>query len=122
MTWMKYVAGRMKSDYQYSNSIVYNNYPWPKDPSEKNKKKVEYKAQKVLDARAEFPDSSLADLYDPLTMPSKLVKAHNELDKAVDLCYRPQPFTSESVRIEYLFELYNEYTAPLMKEGKRRKL
>ncbi|NOR45581.1 MAG: class I SAM-dependent DNA methyltransferase, partial [Candidatus Delongbacteria bacterium] len=120
MTWMKYVAGRMKSDYQYSNSIVYNNYPWPKNPSEKNKKKVEDKAQKVLDVRAEFPDSSLADLYDPLTMPPKLVKAHNELDKAVDLCYRPQPFASESARIEYLFELYNEYTAPLMKVVKRR--
>ncbi len=87
-----------------------------KDPSEKNKKAVEQKAQKVLDVRAEFPDSSLADLYDPLTMPPKLVKAHHELDKAVDLCYRPQAFPNEAARIEYLFDLYNEYTMPLLKE------
>lgn len=64
--------------------------------------------------RAEFEGSSLADLYDPLTMPPKLVKAHQELDKAVDLCYRPQAFTNEKNRIEYLFELYQEYTEPLL--------
>ena len=121
MTWVKYTCGRMKSDYQYSASIVYNNYPWPKDPSAKNKKLVETKAQNVLDVREEFPDSSLADLYDPLTMPPKLVKAHQELDKAVDLCYRPQPFTTETNRIEFLFELYNEYTSPLFKKGKKSK-
>ena len=63
----------------------------------------------MLDVRTEFPESSLADLYNPLTMPPKLVKAHQELDKAVDLCYRPQAFASENVRIEYLFDLYNEY-------------
>ncbi len=118
MTWVKYTCGRLKSDFRYSNTIVYNNYPWPKDPSEKNKLNVEEKAQKVLDVRAEFPDSSLADLYDPLTMPPKLVKAHQALDKAVDLCYRPQAFTNENARIEYLFDLYNQYTAPLLKEKK----
>ncbi|MCK4983465.1 MAG: class I SAM-dependent DNA methyltransferase, partial [Victivallaceae bacterium] len=121
MTWVKYVCGRLKSDYRYSNSIVYNNYPWPKEPSSKNKTKVELKAQKVLDVREEFPDSSLADLYDPLTMPPKLVKAHQELDKAVDLCYRPQAFTSENARIEYLFDLYNEYTSPMFNEKKTRR-
>jgi|10_taG_2_1085330.scaffolds.fasta_scaffold15960_2 hypothetical protein len=121
MTWLKYTCGRMKSDYIYSIQIVYNNYPWPKDPSDKNKKLVETKAQKVLDVRKEFPDSSLADLYDPLTMPPKLVKAHQELDKAVDLCYRPQPFTTETNRIEFLFELYNEYTSPLFKKEKGSK-
>ncbi len=110
MLWVENVAGRLKSDYSYSNTIVYNNFPWPKDISDKNKKAVEAKAQKVLDARAEFPDSSLADLYDPLSMPPKLVKAHQELDKAVDLCYRPQVFTNETARIEFLFDLYNEYT------------
>ena len=67
--------------------------------------------------RAEFSDSSLADLYDPLTMPPKLVKAHQALDKAVDLCYRPQAFPNETARIEFLFDLYNEYTQPLL-EGK----
>ena len=121
MVWMKYTCGRMKSDYNYSNSIVYNNYPWPKNPSDKNLKAVEEKAQKVLDVRAEFSGSSLADLYDPLTMPPKLVKAHQQLDKAVDLCYRPQAFTTETARIEFLFELYNEYTAPLLKEEKKKR-
>lgn len=111
MAWVKYTCGRLESRFRYSNTIVYNNYPWPFEPSDKKKQKVEQKAQKVLDVRAEFSDSSLADLYDPLTMPPKLVKAHQELDKAVDLCYRPQAFTNENARIEYLFELYNEYTA-----------
>ena len=110
MTWVKYTCGRIKSDYRYSNEMVYNNYPWAKEVSEKNKKKVEDKAQRVLDVRAEFPDSSLADLYHQLTMPPKLAKAHLELDKAVDLCYRPQAFTNETTRIEYLFDLYNQYT------------
>ncbi|MDP8202980.1 MAG: N-6 DNA methylase [Candidatus Tenebribacter mawsonii] len=121
MAWVKYTCGRMKSDYQYSASIVYNNFPWAKNPSEKNKKKVEIKAQKILDVRIEFPDSSLADLYDPLSMPPKLVKAHQELDKAVDLCYRPQVFINETARIEFLFELYNEYTMPILIEEKKTK-
>ena len=116
MAWVKYTCGRLKSDFRYSKDLVYNNYPWPKEPSDKNKKAVETKAQKVLDVRAEFPESSLADLYDPLTMPPKLVKAHQELDKAVDLCYRPQAFTNETARIEFLFDLYNEYTMPLLKK------
>lgn len=119
MAWVKYTCGRLKNDYRYSNKIVYNNYPWPKKPSEKNKTAVETKAQKVLDVRAEFPDSSLADLYDPLTMPPKLVKAHQQLDKAVDLCYRPQPFVHEMGRIEFLFQLYKEYTEPLV-NGKKK--
>ena len=105
----------MKSDYRYSNKLVYNNYPFPKSPSPKNKEKVEKAAQKVLDVRTNYLDSSLADLYDPLTMPPDLVKAHQQLDKAVDLCYRPQAFPNERVRIEFLFELYEEYVAPLLK-------
>ena len=119
MAWVKYTCGRLESRFRYSKDVVYNNYPWAKEPSEKNKKKVEEKAQKVLDVRAEFPDSSLADLYDPLTMPPKLVKAHQELDKAVDLCYRPQVFTTEASRIEFLFDLYNEYTSPMFNEKKK---
>jgi len=121
MTWVKYVCGRMKSDYRYSNSVVYNNYPWPENPSDKQKEVIEKAAQKVLDARAEFPNSSLADLYDPLTMPPVLVKAHNELDKAVDLAYRPQPFINETKRIEFLFELYDKYTAGLFVVEKKKK-
>ncbi|MDO8549132.1 MAG: class I SAM-dependent DNA methyltransferase [Ignavibacteria bacterium] len=121
MSWVKYTCGRMKSDFSYSNTIVYNNFPWPKNPTEKQIKTVEEKAQKVLDVRKEFPESSLADLYDPLTMPLALVKAHQELDKAVDLCYRPQPFPNETKRIEFLFELYEKYTNPLLSETKKKK-
>ncbi|PKL19552.1 MAG: SAM-dependent methyltransferase [Spirochaetae bacterium HGW-Spirochaetae-5] len=120
MVWVKYTCGRMKSDFRYTN-LVYNNYPWPENPSDKNIKLVEDKAQAVLDVRKEFPDSSLADLYDPLTMPPKLVKAHNELDKAVDLCYRSQPFVNETKRIEFLFELYEKYTAGMFKVEKKKK-
>jgi hypothetical protein len=121
MTWVKRTCGRLKSDFRYSKDVVYNNYPWPKDLSEKNKKKVEEKAQKVLNVRLEFSESNLADLYHQLTMPSKLIKAHLELDKAVDLCYRPQAFTNENARIEYLFDLYSEYTEPLLNEKKTKK-
>ena len=121
MSWVKYTCGRLESRLRYSKDVVYNNYPWAKDPSEKNKNKVEEKAQKVLDVRGEFPESSLADLYDPLTMPPKLVKAHQELDKVVDLCYRPQAFATENARIEFLFDLYNEYTSPMFNEKKSKK-
>jgi hypothetical protein len=121
MTWVRYTCGRLKSDYRYSKDIVYNNYPWPINPSDKQKQAVEEAAQAVLDARAQFPESSLADLYDPNTMPPVLVKAHQQLDKAVDLCYRPQPFTSEAKRIEYLFELYEKYTGGLFVPEKKSK-
>jgi hypothetical protein len=96
MVWVKFVCGRLESRYRYSNSIVYNNFPWPENPSSKQKKAVEKAAQAVLDAREQFANSSLADLYDPNTMPPVLIKAHQVLDKAVDLCYRPQPFTNET--------------------------
>lgn len=80
-------------------------------------------AQNVLDARAQFPNASLADLYDPNTMPPVLVKAHQALDKAVDVCYRPQPFINETKRIEFLFELYDKYTNGLFatEKPKRKK-
>jgi hypothetical protein len=119
MVWVKHTCGRLKSDYRYSKDIVYNNYPWPENPSDKQKQTVEEAAQAVLDARAQFPESSLADLYDPNTMPPDLVKAHQQLDKAVDLCYRPQPFPSEAKRIEYLFELYEKYTGGLFQPEKK---
>lgn len=121
MAWVKTVCGRIKSDYRYSKDIVYNNYPWPKEPGDKQVGAVEAAAQGVLDARATFTDASLADLYDPLTMPPELVKAHQVLDKAVDKCYRGAAFGSEAERLAFLFELYNAYTAPLIKgEGKKR--
>jgi hypothetical protein len=117
MAWMKVVCGRMKSDFRYSNTIVYNNYPWPKEPTAAQVKDVEEKAQAVLDARANHPDSSLADLYDPLTMPPDLMKAHQALDKAVDKCYRTKAFASETERVEFLFGLYGEYVAGTLKNG-----
>ncbi|MEN9549643.1 MAG: hypothetical protein RIR12_2234 [Bacteroidota bacterium] len=119
-TWTRYVSGRLESRISYSPA-VYNNYPYPQNTIYKQIQIIEAAAQKVLDARAEFPNSSLADLYDPLTMPPTLVKAHNELDKAVDLAYRPQAFTSEANRMVFLFELYEKYTADLFTKEKVKK-
>ncbi len=122
MAWVRTLCGRLKSDYRYSKDIVYNNFPWPQDPTVKQITAIENAAQKVLDARSEFSNSSLADLYDPRTMPPVLVRAHNELDKAVDLAYRPHPFTSEANRMVFLFELYEQYTAGLFADTKKAKL
>ncbi len=121
MAWVKNICGRLKSDFRYSKDIVYNNFPWPENPTEKQTKAIEDAAQHVLDVRTQFPNSSLADLYDPLTMPPSLVKAHNELDKAVDVAYRPQAFTNEAKRMEFLFELYEKYTADLFTKEKKKR-
>jgi len=121
MAWVKATCGRLESRFRYSNTIVYNNFPWPENPTEKQIKAIETAAQSVLDARLQFPDSSLAELYDPLKMPPALSDAHKKLDKAVDLAYRPQPFTSEANRMEFLFELYEKYTAGLFAKEKVKK-
>jgi len=124
MAWVKQVCGRLKSDYGYSAGLVYNNYPWPDSPTEKQRAAVEAKAQGVLDARAKFPQASLADLYDPLTMSPALTKAHAELDKAVERCYRPEPFASDRARVEFLFALYEKLISPLtagLTTGKRKR-
>ena len=86
MAWMRAVCGRLKSDYRYSKDVVYNNFPWP-SPTEEQRKKIEQTARQILDARKLYPDDSLADLYDPLTMPPELRKAHAENDKAVMNAY-----------------------------------
>jgi hypothetical protein len=121
MAWVKSVCGRLESRFRYSKDIVYNNFPWPDNPNVKQIKAIETAGQKILDARLEFPKSSLSDLYDTLTMPPVLIKAHNELDKAVDLAYRSQPFTSEANRMVFLFELYEKYTADLFTKEKPKK-
>ncbi|WP_374551950.1 type IIL restriction-modification enzyme MmeI, partial [Flavobacterium sp.] len=121
MAWVKTTCGRLESRFRYSKDIVYNNYPWPENPSDKQIKTIEEKAQNVLDVRASFPNSSLADLYNPLTMPPALVKAHNELDKAVDAAYSKQNFSTEAKRMEFLFELYEKYTADLFAKEKPKK-
>ena len=113
MTWMKYVCGRLESRFRYSNQLVYNNFPWPLNPSEKSIKKVKTAAEKVLTVRKNYSSANPADLYDPLAMPKDLVNAHKKLDRAVDVCYRPQKFPDERRRIEYLFEVYEKITEPL---------
>jgi len=110
MAWMRSVCGRMKSDYQYSNTIVYNNFPWP-NPTEKEIKAIEEKAQAILDARAEHQTSTLADLYNPLTMPPNLVKAHQNLDKAVDAAYGYKSGKDDATRVAFLFALYQDLLA-----------
>jgi hypothetical protein len=119
MAWMRSVCGRIKSDYRYSNSIVYNNFPWP-SPAARQKEAVEKAAQAVLDARAQFPDASLAELYEPLTMPPVLVKAHQTLDRAVEKAYGKE-FTNDADRAAHLFYLYQTLTEGLIARKARRK-
>ena len=119
MAWMRAVCGRLESRYRYSASVVYNNFPWPPNPTAKQTADIESKAQAVLDARAKFPDSTLADLYDPLTMPPTLQKAHQALDKATDRAYRPAPFNNEATRVAHLFTLHQQHTAPLLPKKKQ---
>ncbi len=121
MSWMRQVCGRLESRYIYSNNIVYNNFPFPKNPTKNQIKAVEEKAQKVLDARKSYPNSSLADLYNPLTMPPELVKAHSELDKAVDTTYGKTNFKNEKERIEFLFCLYQQYISELPEKKLKQK-
>lgn len=120
MAWVRSVTGRLKSDYQYSAGIVYNNYPWP-EPNDKQRAAIENAAQAVLDARATHPQSSLADLYDPLTMPANLLKAHQVLDKAVDAAYGYKGANTDAARVAFLFERYQAITSLLPAAQKTRK-
>lgn len=124
MSWVRGVCGRLKSDYRYSAGIVYNNFPWPETPTAKQKQSIEAAAQRVLDVRTQFPDASLADLYDPLTMPAVLLKAHQALDKAVDAAYGKANFKTEAERVAFLFELYQKYISllPMEKAKKAKKI
>lgn len=109
MAWMRAICGRLKSDYSYSNTIVYNNFPWP-TPSEEQKAKIEQTAQAILDARALYPDSSLADLYDELTMPIELRKAHQANDVAVMAAYGfPKTYTESDI-VAALMKKYKDLT------------
>ena len=150
MAWVRQVTGRLESRFQYSVKLVYNNYPWPEHVSEKQRAAVEAAAQKVLAVRAEYlapgapvsdpartkkrsqragseigaptNTATLADLYDPLATPPALQQAHEALDRAVDKCYRPEPFTSERQRVEFLFALYEKLTAPLVAAAKPKRV
>jgi len=134
MGWVRHVCGRLESRYRYSAGIVYNNFPWPDAPTDATKAAIESAAQAVLDARAQFPQSSLADLYDPRTMPPVLVKAHQALDRAVDAAYlageaaagrRKPSLKTDAERVAFLFTLYQHYAsllpAPAAKPKRARK-
>ena len=112
VAWLKYIGGRLKSDYRYSSGLVYNTFPLPEAKDEQLQTLTPH-AQTVLDARAEFPDSSLADLYDPELMPPALREAHQRLDRAVDRLYRRAAFRSERERVAYLLARYERMVAPL---------
>jgi hypothetical protein len=118
MAWTRYVCGRLELRYRYSKDIVYNNFPWP-NPTEKKKEEIEKAAQGILDVRAQFPNASLADLYDPVAMPPVLSKAHQKLDKAVEAAYG-RTFDDDSQRVAYLFELYQKLSGELFVEEKKR--
>lgn len=119
MGWMRTVSGRLKSDYSYSPT-VYNSFPWP-DLVQADKVALEQVAQKILDARAAFPDESLANLYDPSTMPARLRNAHLANDKFVDRLYLKGGFTSERARVEHLFALFEKRTSPIESAAKPKK-
>lgn len=110
MAWVRQICGRIKSDYRYSNNLVYNNFPFPENPTLRQISNVEMQVKKVFYMRKGYSGSSLADLYNPLLMPKKLFDVHKELDKAVERCYRPQAFKSDLERLEFLFALYDKYT------------
>lgn len=132
--WVRYTCGRLKSDFRYSAAIVYNNFPWPFSLPETAAESaavqsaqaaIESAAQGVLDARAGFPGSSLADLYDPLTMPPALLRTHQKLDAAVDKAYQlaggPRSYRNDAERVAFLFTLYQRLTGLLPAEGGKPK-
>lgn len=108
--WMRTVAGRLKSDYRYSATLVYNTFPWP-EASAAKRKQIESLAEEVLLIREDYPDKSLADLYDPDKMPEPLLEAHKALDRAVEALYRDRPFRDASERLEHLFARYEKLIA-----------
>jgi hypothetical protein len=121
MSWLRFIGGRLKSDYRYSTGLVYNTFPWP-EATPSQRAQVEVLAQAVLDARRlpKNSTSTLADLYDPDTMPAELRRAHRELDTAVDRLYRRAPFGSDRERVEHLFTLYQRLIDPLQNDGARQ--
>ena len=137
MSWMRTLCGRLKSDYTYSASLVYNNFPWPDCRSGAFAAKtadvnhneniapanrIEQAAQAVLDARAVHTNASLVDLYYPLTMPANLLKAHQQLDKAVDAAYNYKGANTDTARVAFLFERYQAITSLLPVVLKPKKL
>jgi hypothetical protein len=122
MAWLRTVGGKLESRYRYSTGIVYNNYPWALSISENQRKAVEDAAQAILTARAIYPQAKMADLYDPLTMPPELRKAHEANDKAVDAAYGYKGQNNDEERAAFLFTLYKSMTTlPTIPAKKTRK-
>ena len=119
MAWMKTVGGRTKSDYQYTNRLVYNTFPWPV-ASDARVATIERLVDNIIAEREKWPAATLSILYDPRTMPPALFKAHEALDRTVDKLYRSEPFRTERERIEHLFGLYENLAVPLSQEGVRQ--
>lgn len=110
MVWVNQICGRIKSDYRYSNNLVYNNFPWPENPSEKEIKKIEKIVLEIIKIRKELSKkSSISEMYNPISMPKNLFNAHKKLDKVVEKCYRKKPFKTNIERLEFLFNLYKKY-------------
>lgn len=109
MRWIRFAAGRLKTDYRYSNTLVYNTFPFPKISAEK-KQEIEAAAEEVLITREYYPEKTLAELYDPVGMPQDLREAHARLDDIVESCYPGYPFASDEARLECLFKLYEKMT------------
>ncbi len=123
IVWVKAVAGRQKMDPQYSNTLCYNTFPFP-NISVKQKESLSLYVFAILDERAKHPEKTMAQLYDPEKMPDGLRQAHQELDEAIERCYRLQPFKTDTERLEYLFKLYEEMTTKetlFATQPKRRK-
>ena len=114
MIWIKYTCGKLEGRFRYSAEIVYNNFIWPDKPKKIHVDNVKNCIKKIIELRIKYKKTPLKDLYSPLIMPHELVKAHKFLDRAVDLCYRGQPFSTELQRVEFLFEIYDKYSMPLL--------
>jgi hypothetical protein len=120
MIWVSAVGGKLKTDYRYSAKLCYNTFPFP-DITLKQKENLNLYVFAILDERARHPEKTMAQLYDPDKMPKGLKQAHEELDRAVEQCYRLQPFTSDTERLEYLFRMYEEMTKSGTLFDKQRK-
>ena len=120
VSWLRYIGGRLKSDYRYSIGLVYNTFPLPPVPTDRLQRLAPH-TDAVLAARANHPDATLADLYDPDLMPTDLRKTHQALDRAVDRLYRRSTFTSDRERVEHLFGLYEKMLVPLTAKGRPKR-
>jgi hypothetical protein len=120
MAWVRQVCGRLEARYRYSNKLVYNNFVWVSAVSDSHRTGIERCAQDILDVRSRYPTATLGDLYDPNSMPTDLVRAHEALDRAVDRIYRREAFKSDRERVELLFSLYEGAVSPITAKARSR--